>query len=179
MCVVRVLTASSPQDQEKIRRAIANQRVDSSDIPLTAKAATSTTIHTSSFTSQVPAPSQKKRKAVPEQVAHTTSTKPAVPATIRSNVDDDDEVTIIEPDPIDELYCTLSTSIVGVQYYKGGCSRRFLAYTSIDVAIEGLVASGEEVRLIREPLNEYDRYVSLCIVTELLANSTPEMPSRS
>ncbi|TFY66346.1 hypothetical protein EVG20_g4743 [Dentipellis fragilis] len=40
---------------------------------------------------------------------------------------------------IDELYCTMSTNVVGVQYYKG------------------LVDSGEQVRLVREPQNKYDR----------------------
>ncbi|KAA1471714.1 hypothetical protein DENSPDRAFT_837772 [Dentipellis sp. KUC8613] len=40
---------------------------------------------------------------------------------------------------IDELYCTMSTNVVGVQYYKG------------------LVDAGEQVRLVREPQNKYDR----------------------
>ncbi|OAX42534.1 hypothetical protein K503DRAFT_847742 [Rhizopogon vinicolor AM-OR11-026] len=132
-----------PQDQARVRRAIANQRVDPADIPLTAKAAASTASHVIPSTSQPPAPSQKKRKATFEQAAHTNSQlKPAVPVTNRSiihDVDDDDEVTILEPDPIDELYCTLRTSIVGVQYYKG------------------LVGPGEEVRILREPHNKYDR----------------------
>jgi hypothetical protein len=118
----------SPQDQAKVRQAIANQRVDPADIPLTAKAAAPTISHVIPSTSQPPAPSQKKRKAAFEQAAHTNSQlKPAVPVTTRSiihDVDDDDEVTILEPDPVDELYCTLRTSIVGVQYYKGEFSRR-------------------------------------------------------
>lgn len=119
----------SSQDQAKVRRAIANQRVDPSDIPSTAKAAPPTIIHATPSTSQAPAPSQKKRKAAIEQPAsHLSSARPAVPATTHSmihDVDEDDEVTIIEPDPVDELYRTLSTSIVGVQYYKGESSRRF------------------------------------------------------
>ncbi|KAI0276598.1 SNF2 family N-terminal domain-containing protein [Russula aff. rugulosa BPL654] len=40
---------------------------------------------------------------------------------------------------VDELYGTLSSNVVGVQYYKG------------------LVDVGEQVRLIREPNNRYDR----------------------
>jgi SWI/SNF-related matrix-associated actin-dependent regulator of chromatin subfamily A3 len=123
-----------PQDQVKVRRAIANQRVDPADIPLSARAAAPTIAHVTPSTSQAPALRQKKRKAAFDQAAHTNSQSgsagPAVPATTRSiihDIDDDDEVTIIEPDPVDELYCTLRTSIVGVQYYKGECSRT-LAY---------------------------------------------------
>jgi SWI/SNF-related matrix-associated actin-dependent regulator of chromatin subfamily A3 len=128
-----------PQDQAKVRRAIANQRVDPADIPLSARAAAPTIAHVTPSTSQAPALRQKKRKAVFDQAAHTNSQSgsagPAVPATTRSiihDIDDDDEVTIIEPDPVDELYCTLRTSIVGVQYYKGECPRT-LAYIYIDV----------------------------------------------
>lgn len=175
----------SPQDQAKVRRAIANQRVDPADIPLAAKTVTSTTAHVIPSTSQPPALGQKKRKAAFEQAAHTNSqmnsARLAVPATTRSiarDVDDDDEVTIIEPDPVDELYCTLRTNIVGLQYYKGECSRR-LSYISINVAFQGLVGPGEEVRLPREPNNPYDRYRLLCIGIELAANETPGMLSRS
>ncbi|KAI0266685.1 SNF2 family N-terminal domain-containing protein [Gloeopeniophorella convolvens] len=40
---------------------------------------------------------------------------------------------------VDELYCTMTSNVVGIQYYKG------------------LVDAGEQVRLIREPQNRYDR----------------------
>ncbi|KAG2129835.1 SNF2 family N-terminal domain-containing protein [Suillus bovinus] len=136
-----------PEDQAKIRRAIANQRVDSADVPLTAKVATSAAAaaaRVTPSTSQAPAPSQKKRKAPSEQAVSTNSQPSSVKPTIRTTMrpiiyDEDDEVTIIEADPVDVLYCTLNSSIVGVQYYKG------------------LVGPGEEVRLVREPQNQYDR----------------------
>ncbi|KAG1777727.1 SNF2 family N-terminal domain-containing protein [Suillus placidus] len=133
-----------PEDQTKVRRAIANQRVDPADVPLTAKVATPAADVTPS-TSQAPAPSRKKRKAAFEQAVPTNSQLGSVKPTIRATIspiicdDEDDEVTIIEPDPVDVLYCNLSSSIVGVQYYKG------------------LVGPGEEVRLVREPQNQYDR----------------------
>ncbi|KAG1752940.1 SNF2 family N-terminal domain-containing protein [Suillus lakei] len=135
-----------PEDQTKVRRAIANQRVDPADVPLTAKAATpAAAARVTPSTSQAPGPSRQKRKAVFEQAAPTSSqlssVKPAIRTTIRPIVydDEDDEVTIIEPDPVDVLYCSLNSSIVGVQYYGG------------------LVGPGEEVRLLREPNNRYDR----------------------
>ncbi|KAG2126297.1 SNF2 family N-terminal domain-containing protein [Suillus clintonianus] len=132
-----------PEDQAKVRRAMANQRVDLSDVPLTAKATIRTAAHVAPCTSQAPAPGQKKRKATFEQPApansQLSSVKPAIRSTVRYDEDEDDEVTIIESDHVDVLYCTLSSSIVGVQYYKG------------------LVGPGEEVRLVREPQNKYDR----------------------
>ncbi|KAG1751540.1 SNF2 family N-terminal domain-containing protein [Suillus paluster] len=134
-----------PEDQAKVRRAIANQRVDPADVPLTAKTATPNVAHVTPSTSQAPALSQKKRKATFTQAAHTNSQLSSARPTIRTTTvrsiiqDEDDEVTIIEPDPVDVLYCSMSSSIVGVQYYKG------------------LVGAGEEVRLIREPHNKYDR----------------------
>ncbi|KAG2342905.1 hypothetical protein BDR05DRAFT_963717 [Suillus weaverae] len=135
------------EDQMKVRRAIANQRVDPADVPLTAKAAT-LAVDVTPSTSQVPAPSRRKRKAAFEQAVPTNSQLSSVKPTIRATIspiiyddedDEDDEVIIIEPDPVDVLYCVLSSSIVGVQYYKG------------------LVGPGEEVRLVREPQNQYDR----------------------
>ncbi|KAG1766956.1 SNF2 family N-terminal domain-containing protein [Suillus occidentalis] len=119
-----------PEDQTKVRRAIANERVDPADVPLTAKVATPSAAHVTPSTSQTPALNQKKRKAAR---LYGLPTRPI------TYDDEDDEVTIIEPDSVDVLYCTLKTSIVGVQYYKG------------------LVGPGEEVRLVREPQNQYDR----------------------
>lgn len=135
-----------PEDQAKVRQAIVDQRVDPADVPLTAKVATPSAAHVTPSTSQTPALSQKKRKAAFEQAASSNSRlssgKPAVRTATRPIMhddEDDDEVTIIEHDSVDVLYCTLRTSIVGVQYYKG------------------LVGPGEEVRLVREPQNQYDR----------------------
>ncbi|EIN11511.1 hypothetical protein PUNSTDRAFT_111629 [Punctularia strigosozonata HHB-11173 SS5] len=44
-----------------------------------------------------------------------------------------------EEDAVDELYCQMKTNVVGIQYY------------------DGLVGPGEQVRLVREPSNKYDR----------------------
>jgi hypothetical protein len=51
----------------------------------------------------------------------------------------DDIIEIVEP--IEELYTILKTKIVGLQYYRG------------------LVGAGQEVNIVREPTNKYDRYV--------------------
>ncbi|KIJ68013.1 hypothetical protein HYDPIDRAFT_107592 [Hydnomerulius pinastri MD-312] len=147
-----------PEDQQKVRRAVASQRVDPSDIPASAKVAapplaivTAPPTPTQSGQASNGPIGQKKRKLAFERsesfgsLGQPSAPKAsAVPVGARrlTNLnlhDEDDEVMVVEPEPVDELYCVLNTSIVGVQYYKG------------------LVGPGEEVRLIREPHNKYDR----------------------
>ena len=50
-----------------------------------------------------------------------------------------DRAVIDVDDAQDELYCMVKVPVVGLQYYTG------------------LVGAGEEVRLVREPHNKYDR----------------------
>ncbi|KZT00465.1 uncharacterized protein LAESUDRAFT_553779 [Laetiporus sulphureus 93-53] len=140
-----------PEDQSKIRMAIGLRRIDTADIPESAKAPNA--VNTADAASSSQGPSQKKRKAAAEAatpVSQLSSQQPQPgpsqplrhltqnPASQTIEDEQDDDVVEIE-DPKDELYCTLKTSIVGVQYYKG------------------LVGPGEQVRLVREPNNKYDR----------------------
>lgn len=57
------------------------------------------------------------------------------------DVDDDDEA-----DEADEVYVALPTKVVGVRYYSG------------------MVGAGELVSVVREPTNQYDRWVSLSLL---------------
>ncbi|KDQ57760.1 hypothetical protein JAAARDRAFT_35442 [Jaapia argillacea MUCL 33604] len=136
------------EDQQKIRRAVAMRRVDPDDMPDTMKAAPA--IATTSST-----PSQKKRKAAFEasgsslSVAQPNSSsqsssqpqrgKPLRELSFMDLSQAVEEEVEPEEETKDELYCTMTSNVVGVQYYKG------------------LVGPGEEVRLIREPQNRYDR----------------------
>ena len=63
-----------------------------------------------------------------------------------------------EDEPPEELYTTLNTNIVGVQYYKG-YMRRNLVVRFVLTPRLGLVGYGEQVKLERQPSNQYDRYV--------------------
>ena len=106
------------EDQQKVGRAIAAQHVDPADIPTTAKV--------------VPPPAMVpgvsfnalaalKRKYQPD-VAETSRSlsQISMPKSARGSPgDDDDDVMLAEPEPVDELYCVMKTSIVGVQYYEG------------------------------------------------------------
>lgn len=137
-----------PEDQGKVRRAIAGRRVDPVDIPTSAKAIAapmSQPLQPLMPLLTAPEPTsanqrQRKRKQLSE------SSEPSVPSVSgvstssrpRTN-DEDEEVLLIEPEPIDELYCIFKTRVVGVQYYKG------------------LVGAGEQVTLQREPRNPYDK----------------------
>ena len=120
----------SPQDQSKIRLAIGLRRVDSADIPASAKA-TEAVLAT-------PGPSQKKRKLqydlsssqnTPPASSQPSSSQPSSSQPLRrisgpplsqitqhvEEIEDDEP----EPEAKDELYVMLRTSIVGIQYYKG------------------------------------------------------------
>ncbi|KAG9316303.1 hypothetical protein JVU11DRAFT_2334 [Chiua virens] len=127
-------TSIKYEDQQKVRRAIANQCVDPADIPATAVVPAVRSIALSN------AVAGQKRPYQPEashslgqsEVKNTQSTR-------SSPGEEYEEVGAGEPESADELYCVLETSIVGVQYYKG------------------LVAPGEQVTLVREPNNPYDR----------------------
>ncbi|KAH7924627.1 hypothetical protein BV22DRAFT_1129678 [Leucogyrophana mollusca] len=128
-----------PDDQARVRQAIARRMVDPSDVPESAKVRAPA--------AAAPAPSQKKRKAAFEGVANLSQPSASQAKSAHASArplarlaqEEDDEVMIIEPEPVDELYCMMNTNVVGVQYYKG------------------LVGPGEEVRLIREPHNQYDK----------------------
>ncbi|EMD31673.1 hypothetical protein CERSUDRAFT_88802 [Gelatoporia subvermispora B] len=120
-----------PEDQAKVRLAVGLRRIDPADVPESAKPL----VIPSSSSSPAPSQSQRKRKA--EEAALSSSQR----SQSRSSQDvieiDDEDVP--EDEAVDELYVMLKTSIVAVQYYKG------------------LVGPGEEVRLVREPHNKYDR----------------------
>ncbi|KAF8210396.1 SNF2 family N-terminal domain-containing protein [Mycena galopus ATCC 62051] len=130
----------SPADQAKIRTAISIRRVDPSDVPVTAGVAVST-----------PAPSQKRRRA--EFEASQAASSSQAPSTQGSNsnqvssfvssrpqpVVEEEEEEVVEVDLPDELYISMTTDVVGIQYYRG------------------MVGPGEQVRLNREPTNQYDR----------------------
>lgn len=111
-------TSLSPQDQQKIQLAISLRRINSADIPESAKIQL-----TSSGPSIEPntAPSVKKRKADEHvsqpEISRPSGTRVISQSTQQAEAELPEEVT--EEDVRDELYCTLVTSVVGIQYYKG------------------------------------------------------------
>ncbi|KAJ8462146.1 hypothetical protein ONZ45_g18041 [Pleurotus djamor] len=114
-----------PVDKNRVKRAITLRRVDASDIPMSAKAASAPLVIDLT---------QKKRKSAPEPGPSTAQ----VSSQAIDTVEDDGGIDQDNDDFGDELYCTMQTNVVGIQYYKG------------------LVGSGEEALLVREANNKYD-----------------------
>lgn len=114
------------EDQRKVRRAIALQGVDPADVPASAKVAALPMI---TFDASMPGPSShmmagQKRKHQPDVAETSWPLSLSVPNANTAQAacgDEDEEATLIEPEPVDELYCVMKTSIVGIQYYKGVC----------------------------------------------------------
>ncbi|KAF8893981.1 SNF2 family N-terminal domain-containing protein [Infundibulicybe gibba] len=123
----------SPTDQQKIRLAVSIRRIDPANFPATSKPSSSNTAPTSTQNG-------KKRKAVSLNISPGfASNESAVTSSTHVAASEEDVDVPLEEETKDELYCTLSTNVVGIQYYTG------------------LVGSGEAVMLVREPANPYDR----------------------
>ena len=158
-----------PADKTRIRKAVANQHVDPSDMTNSAKSMVSSSHTASSSVNPI------KRKAELIDLTHTddTSLQEAVlknrarnSHSIVIDVDDSDdalEEIEAEEETKDELYCVTETQVVGIQYYSGMDSNTKVLSTLTLYA--GLVGPGEEVVLIREPQNRYDAYVFLSLST--------------
>jgi len=128
------------EDQRKVRRAIALQEVDPADVPATAKVAALPMI---TFDASMPGPSSytmagQKRKYQPDVAETSWSLGLSAPngnTALAACGDEDEEATLNEPEPVDELYCSMKTSIVGIQYYKGVC---FDALSQVSLCLPGV-----------------------------------------
>ncbi|KAK7053402.1 hypothetical protein VNI00_004028 [Paramarasmius palmivorus] len=135
------------QDQHKIRQAVATRSIDPSDVPSTAKnkivippqrsqgATTTSQKRKEPPTSNVPGPSTSRTTTQP--VAPQYTQPGAIQPSLSQNGTDDAGNNEVEAG--EELYCTMKTKVVGIQYYTG------------------LVGPEEEVILQREPHNRFDR----------------------
>ncbi|KAL1673766.1 SNF2 family N-terminal domain-containing protein [Schizophyllum commune] len=119
-------------DRHKIREAVRLRRIDPADVPPNARVAAA----------PPPATQVTRKRKVPEPASQPStsqaSSSMAGPSRPSQAIEDEATEDNVE-EAADELYCTLSTGVVGIQYYTG------------------LVGAGEEVQLIREPNNRYDR----------------------
>ena len=103
------------EDQAKIRMAVGLRRVDPADVPASAKAKPAPGAGTSS----------QKRKAEDQPVAGPSRTQGGAGAGAAAKTrviqldDDIEEIVPVEEEAKDELYTTLRTNVVGIQYYAG------------------------------------------------------------
>lgn len=119
-------------DQARVRLALKTRRIDSTNVthPSSSQPVSqpSQQINAQQTPAQIPPPNEKKRKAVTvtdvlhsQNVAAPSPTQAAARRAVIGGAAweegaDADEV--IEQQ-VDELFCTLSSNVVGVQYYKG------------------------------------------------------------
>ena len=108
-----------PSDQQKIRLAISLRRIDPADIPETAK---SKTLNPTAATPNTGSgPTSFKRKA-PLEVHSVVSQHSAPVVSFPSAsqvVEEEIEEDSVDEEVKDEIYCTMATNVVGIQYYKG------------------------------------------------------------
>jgi len=155
----------SPEDQNKIRLAISLRRVDPADIPYTARVNIPPSTIPVSAPTTAPATQMGQKRTSTQAGLTARPSVASAPSHSQANVEVEKEIT--EEEVRDELYCTMNTNVVGIQYYRGVfvCSSPLLVSNLVDL---GLVGPGEEVLLVREPHNQYDRYVSTFEITHAL-----------
>ncbi|KAJ2925137.1 hypothetical protein H1R20_g11960, partial [Candolleomyces eurysporus] len=117
-------------DQQKVRLAVSLRRVDPSDVPTTAKVRSASGVATTS--------TAVKRKA---DSSTSLVPPPLTQGTRRAMIAEEEEAAAapLEEEARDEMYAFMNTDVVGIRHYRG------------------LVGPGEEVLLVREPQNPYDR----------------------
>ncbi|GJJ06235.1 hypothetical protein Clacol_000425 [Clathrus columnatus] len=138
------------QDQERVQRDVRARKI----LP-----AVSTLGPSSSETSIQPPSSQPS--STPSHMGQTAGQKRKRPQEtgIKNNpsMDDDEYFDSSQDEAKDELYISLTAKIVGIQYYQGNVYIRRLFIRGHLIEILGLVGPGEEVTLVREPFNRFDR----------------------
>lgn len=99
-------------DKARVTLAMSLRRIDPADIPESARVK-KPILTSNHVTSNAP----KKRKAAQAglgQASSSTNPTPTASASFPCPTQEDVEEEIVE-----ELYCNLTTSVVGIQYYKG------------------------------------------------------------
>ncbi|KAK2463186.1 hypothetical protein APHAL10511_004841 [Amanita phalloides] len=122
-------------DKQKIRLAIARGRIDPSDVPETSK---SNPIPSAASSTEKSLKRKMDEDGASSLQSGVDSRKP-FPEPGSSQREEAEENSPAIEEPKDELYCTCTTKVVGIQYYRG------------------MVGPGEEVLLVREPQNPHDR----------------------
>lgn len=134
------------EDQRRVREAIKKRHVDPAD--LTGAASSSGPLPQPSQVAATQPSSPKKRKADaiagPSQTQNVATPSPARAAFHQAAMggtawEEGADAEEVVDQQVDELYCSLSSNVVGIQYYKG-VSHRLLNTTSFnDFALQALL----------------------------------------
>ena len=137
------------EDKERVLEALKNRRVDPSNATGPASASTSSSKPVPApppsqvtATQQSSSPNTKKRKAeaapVPgpsltQNVVAPSPTQAAYRQAAMGGMawEEGADAREVVAEQVDELYGTLSSNVVGVQYYKGECVSPLLCYTRL------------------------------------------------
>jgi len=103
-----------PADQSKIRLAVSLLRIDSADIPPSARVCIPD-IGTSSLSTK----SSLKRTGAQAGLVETTDSRNSFNVARAARAEHEG---VVEEEVRDELYCEMATNVVGIQYYKGWCN---------------------------------------------------------
>lgn len=144
----QLTTGFRSADQSKIRLAISLRRIDSGDIPASARVSTSV-----GTTPSLPGGSrdQSRRKRTVSEAGFESS-----PIEQNSSISQEQQQEAAETEVVECLYCQMECNVVGIQYYTGiSVSSPINGWLRMRL---GLVGPGEEVQLTREPHNPYDAY---------------------
>lgn len=108
-----------PSDQQKIRLAISLRRIDPADIPETAKGKvlnpTAATPNTGSGPTSLKRKAPLEAKSVVSQHSAPVVSFPSASQAVEEEVEED----FVDEETKDEIYCTMATNVVGIQYYRG------------------------------------------------------------
>lgn len=109
------ITSPRSEDQQKIRMAVSLRRVDPGDVPESAKIRESSSVRS---TAKAIA-NLSKRTATQAGLDHRKAR--VIPQTLSpSSAFEPEEVEEVAEDEFrDDLYCIMTTTVVGIQYYKG------------------------------------------------------------
>jgi SWI/SNF-related matrix-associated actin-dependent regulator of chromatin subfamily A3 len=120
------------EDQARVRLAIKKRRVDPTDLPGAASASGSKSGSQPSqvAAAQPPAQNPKKRKAEaapgPSRVQNVAAPSPTQAAARQAAIggtawEEGADAEEVADEQVEELFCTVSSNVVGIQYYKGLC----------------------------------------------------------
>jgi SWI/SNF-related matrix-associated actin-dependent regulator of chromatin subfamily A3 len=117
-----------PEDQNRVRLALKNRSVGPVNVAGSASSSMPLPQPSQVMATQQPAPSPKKRKADampgPPQTQNVVTPSPTQAAFRQAAIggatwEEGADAGELEDQQVDELYCTLSSNVVGIQYYKG------------------------------------------------------------
>jgi len=134
------------EDKERVREALKKRSVDPKDVTGSASASSSKPVPVPqpsqvTATQQSSAPSPKKRKAEadlvpgPSQTQNVVAPSPTQAAYRQAAIggmawEEGADASEVVDQQVDELYGTLSSNVVGIQYYKGECATPYPLYTN-------------------------------------------------